>query len=545
MKNVKRAAVAASVGVLLFGCGGGGEEAGAPPFASDGAGTPPFLTGGEIVTGAPGDGAPPVPDPTILVSSAAIQAEVFDGSTGGALAGATLAFGAVTGTTDASGFFTHADYAATSRLVQKASSGGFEDLYLPTTVATGVPSVTQFKLTPRGSATSLVGTVGGSVTPADGVGGATFPANALEDSQGAVSTTPAAVRFTSINAGADSYRLSGDYRSSTGEQLEVFGAAVLENADGLQIASTVGATLRIPVGSRSATTPGAAGLYYLDPASATWVHAGTANLVATDPAAPYYEGSVTRFGQWIVGSPLASPVAVRGCVQDDTGATVANVRIVAEGISYTGLTYAYTDVNGQFVASVKPNSQLLLAGRRGAVLSNAVSVATQSADLNLGTCLTLPSSNAATVRLTWGSSPRDVDSHLLLPGGAHVYFVNKGSLSSEPFASLDVDDVSSFGPEITTIRRPKVGVYRFFLHNFSGTFNPGMTGSPTRVELNYLGRTAVFSPPAGEANNEYWHLFDIQVGADCSMTLYRYNRFRPDEPAHPAPGAAAPFCVPG
>jgi hypothetical protein len=131
-----------------------------------------------------------------------------------------------------------------------------------------------------------------------------------------------------------------------------------------------------------------------------------------------------------------------------------------------------------------------------------------------------------------------------VPGGAHVYYVNKGSLNVEPFASLDVDDVTSFGPEITTIRRPKVGIYRFYLHNFSGTFSPGMAQSPTRVELSYLGRTVAFSPPTGEGANRYWHLFDIEVGANCSMTLYRYNRFRPDEPANPNGSAAGQFCVP-
>ena len=125
-----------------------------------------------------------------------------------------------------------------------------------------------------------------------------------------------------------------------------------------------------------------------------------------------------------------------------------------------------------------------------------------------------------------------------------MFYVNKGSLAAEPFASLDVDDVSGFGPEITTIRRPKVGIYRFFLHNFSQRFDPGMTGSPTRVELNYLGRTVAFSPPAGEGTNLYWHLFDLEVGADCSMTLFRYNRFRADEPANPNAGTSAQFCVP-
>jgi hypothetical protein len=164
--------------------------------------------------------------------------------------------------------------------------------------------------------------------------------------------------------------------------------------------------------------------------------------------------------------------------------------------------------------------------------------------VSIPTCLTIPTTNAATMRLTWGSSPSDIDSHLHVPGGAHVYYVTRGSLGAEPYANLDVDDVTGFGPEVTTIRRPKIGLYRFYLHNFSQTFSPGMTGSPARVELNYAGRTVVFSPPGGEGTALYWHLFDLEIGADCSMTLYRYNRWRADEPQNPNAAGAATECTP-
>jgi len=231
-------------------------------------------------------------------------------------------------------------------------------------------------------------------------------------------------------------------------------------------------------------------------------------------------------------------------VADEAGTRVADARIVAEGINYSGLAYANTNATGDFALPVKPNSQLIVTGRRGAILTNATTVTTAATDVTLPACLTLPSTNAATVRLTWGASPSDIDSHLHVPGGVHVFYGARGSLTADPFANLDVDDVTGFGPEITTIRRPKVGLYRFYLHNFSGTFSPGMTGSPTRVEFNYAGRVVAFTPAAGEASNRYWHLFDLQIAADCSMTLYRYNRWRADEPANPNPSGTAQACVP-
>lgn len=528
--------------ILLLACGGGGGDAGSPPFASPGAGTPIFGDGSG--NGATGDGARPAADPTVVVSTAAVQGEVFDATTGAAISGATVSFGATSLTTDASGFFAESTYAATPRLVQRGSSAAHEDIFVPTTVTTGVPSITSLKLTPFGDSSAITGTAGGAVSAATGPARVTFAANALVDSVGTPSGTSVSVRLTGLEVGGDAYLLSGDYTSSTDEPLEAFGAVVLTNADNLQIDPTLPGVLRIPVSTRTGTPPNPANLYYLDPLTAKWVQDGTASLVVNDPSGAYYEGNVARFAQWMVGQPLQSPVTVQGCVQDDAGAPVANARIVAEGINYSGLGYANTDSTGQFTIPVKPNSDLLVTGRRGAVLTNALSVSSTTSNVVLAACLTLPSSNAATVRLTWGSNPRDIDSHLHVPGGAHVYYVDQGSLSAEPFASLDVDDTTSFGPEITTIRRPKVGIYRFYLHNFSRTFSPGMTQSPTRVELNYLGRTVAFSPPGGEGTSLYWHLFDIQIGADCSMTLYRYNRFRADEPANPNAAGTAQFCVP-
>jgi uncharacterized protein YfaP (DUF2135 family) len=542
MNKLKWAALPLSA-LILLACGGGGGESGTPPFQSPGSGTTTF-GGGSTGLGATGDGTRPAADPTVVVSLAAVQGQVLNSGNGAAISGAAVEFPSANLTTDATGFFEQSTYAATTRLVQKASSTGFEDIYVPTTVVTGVPSVTLLKLTPQGTSGNLTGPTGGTVVNGSGPGQVTFDANSLVDAGGAVSASGGAVRLTTLDVRSDTFMVSGDYTSSTGEALEAFGAAVLANSASLAIDAAIPASLRIPLSTRITAPPATANLYYLDTATATWVQDGTATLVSNGATGAYYEGKVSRFGQWLVGEAVASPVQIKGCVKDDAGNVVANARIVAEGISYSGLAYAQTDTNGLFSVPAKRSSQLIVTGHRGVVLTNAVSVTTTSVDATLSTCLTLPTSNAATVRLTWGASPLDLDSHLKMPGGTHVYYVDQGLLTAEPFASLDVDDVTSFGPEITTIRRPKVGIYRFYVHNFSQTFNPGMTGSPARVELNYLGRTVAFAPPAGEQSSLYWHVFDIDVAADCSMTLYRYNRFRSDEPQNPNGTATAQACVP-
>ncbi|MBX3619810.1 MAG: hypothetical protein KF891_07480 [Rhizobacter sp.] len=106
-----------------------------------------------------------------------------------------------------------------------------------------------------------------------------------------------------------------------------------------------------------------------------------------------------------------------------------------------------------------------------------------------------------------------------------------------------VDDVTSFGPEIVTIRRVAQGTYRYFLNNYSGTHSPGMTGSPVRVEVTYNGNTSVFTPGAGEGTLNNWHAFDIVVDNQCAVTLTPANTWSATEPANPnMNGGAVTYC---
>jgi uncharacterized protein YfaP (DUF2135 family) len=63
----------------------------------------------------------------------------------------------------------------------------------------------------------------------------------------------------------------------------------------------------------------------------------------------------------------------------------------------------------------------------------------------------------------------DLDSHLFVPNGDHVYFVDRGSLTAAPYAALDVDDITGFGPEVVTITRLYPGTYRYAVFNYSGS----------------------------------------------------------------------------
>ena len=532
---------------LLVACGGGGGATGTTPFGEgsgttplgSGAGNPPFGVGSAGLTG---DGPLPTADPAVVVSDDAIQGTVINSRTGIPLAGASVIFAGTTLPTGSDGAYRQQTATASSRELFETSAANYETLYAPAEVLGTVPSVGLQRLTPFGTTADVTVASGGAVTDTASSAAVTLPANAIVPAGGGAAPTIVGVRVTQIAVGTDSHLLSGDYTDDNGDPLETFGGVVLGSSTPVDVASGQTLTLNIPVSSRG-TALATANLYRFDPGTGRWAQAGTATL-----SGGVYAASVTAFGQWMVGTVITNSVTITGCVKDDTDAPAANVRIEAEGISYSGIAQATTDAQGRFSVLGRPSSRLLLSGRRGAFLTNATSADVLAASpFDIPTCLTLPSANAATMRLTWGASPSDIDSHLRTPDGSHVYYASQGLLTTAPFASLDVDDVTGFGPEVTTIRRPRVGIYRFYLHNFSQSFTPGMTGSPTRVELNYVGRTVVFSPPPGEGSALYWHMFDLYIAPNCTMTLYRYNRWRTDEPQNPNASTAtatATECVP-
>ena len=79
------------------------------------------------------------------------------------------------------------------------------------------------------------------------------------------------------------------------------------------------------------------------------------------------------------------------------------------------------------------------------------------------------------VVLTWGSTPRDLDSHMVGPDGAggkfHEYFPERNDGSD---TDLDVDDTSSYGPETITIYQEHDGTYIYAVHDYT---NKGSSSS--------------------------------------------------------------------
>jgi len=230
----------------------------------------------------------------------------------------------------------------------------------------------------------------------------------------------------------------------------------------------------------------------------------------------------------------------------DRGRRLAGARVQSEGIDYSGRSTVQTNGSGVFVVPMKRNGRATIAAEAGAMVSNTVSAGPSAVNIDgSSNCLVLTASaDSLTIRLTWGERPSDVDSHVYFANGSHVYYVNQGSLTSDPYAALDVDDTSSFGPEVITLRRMMVGTHRYTVHNYSGTSNPGLTASPVRVELNWNGTTRVFTPPAGEtASTDWWAVFDFTVAANCSVTMTPLGTWSSGSPA-PGSSGGTTYCSP-
>jgi len=113
--------------------------------------------------------------------------------------------------------------------------------------------------------------------------------------------------------------------------------------------------------------------------------------------------------------------------------------------------------------------------------------------------------------LTWNAAPRDLDTHVIIPGGCHVYYRNRRCTSGSAITNLDVDATQGYGPETTTFDNLSNGLYRYYVYIFApadGSFIP----SNGRVMIyNEQGlQRDVAVPTFGYLTNyKYWDVFTI------------------------------------
>lgn len=128
--------------------------------------------------------------------------------------------------------------------------------------------------------------------------------------------------------------------------------------------------------------------------------------------------------------------------------------------------------------------------------------------------------------LTWGATPSDLDAHFTGPlssgGRFHIYYANR-TVSGVGF--LDVDDVTSYGPETITLLNQIAGVYRYSVHDYTNrnlTSSFALSNSGAIVKV-YKGNTlrATFPVPAGQGGT-LWKVFEITDDIITPFNTFSY-----------------------
>lgn len=175
-------------------------------------------------------------------------------------------------------------------------------------------------------------------------------------------------------------------------------------------------------------------------------------------------------------------------------------------------SYAFASVAaGTYTVVAKANG--FTDGTRTGISVGGTSVSNQDLFLSASGV-----SGQVRIVLTWGSSPSDLDAHLIGPNSDgsrfHIYYAFRGSCTASPFACLDVDVTSGRGPETVTISQSRTGAYRFYVNNYSAALNGSAPSSTTlgssnaRVDVyigNALARTFGVPNNAGSL----WTVFEL------------------------------------
>ncbi len=141
--------------------------------------------------------------------------------------------------------------------------------------------------------------------------------------------------------------------------------------------------------------------------------------------------------------------------------------------------------------------------------------------------------------LTWGDTPSDLDSHLLGPTADgrerfHTFFSNSSySYDGMRYADLDLDDVTSYGPETTTIYyKNGSGIYSYYVHDYTNRdlTNNIYLGDSQAVVKVYKGLELISTHTVPQGVGTVWHVFDYDAATGEIMPVNTLsNMSSPDD----------------
>src|SRR5436309_3621886 len=358
------------------------------------------------------------------------------------------------------------------------------------------------------------GTLSGATTVAALNGVATFSALSLNAAGTGYTLTASATGLTGATSNA--FNISVGLTTVTG--------SVIDGSTGSGIQGAVAHFLRSGV-QVAQVTAGTDGLYHTTLTPGTYdVSAEATGYVGVTLYNTVVSGTTTVIEPLTLVPTSPFPGGISGSIVDArtgvgiSGATV-ELRLGMNAVSGAPLATTSSDALGQYqFSSLSANTYTVLVNATGyttAVRTGIVVGGTAVSGQNVALS-SVGSSTELRIVLTWGAQPPDIDSHLTGPtadgGRFHVYFAAPGSLTGTPWAALDIDDVTSYGPETITIVQQLSGVYRYSVHDYSdrvSTSSTALATSGARVDV-YRGSsliTSFFPPPQ---DGTLWTVFELQ-----------------------------------
>jgi hypothetical protein len=479
-----------------------------------------------------------------------VMGKIVDARTQTAVGNAKVALGQTKVATNEQGFFSVSNVPAEIDSVLDIRAEGYANNKRTVIARTGASTHLDVRLLPFAAQASFSADSGGTVE-GDGAK-ASFGVGAID----AGGTVKANLYVLHTDDERDLPAFPGDFLTDNEEKLEGFGALSLQlvddSGDEVPLNPDGEVEVEIPV---TADAPDELPLYYLDEGNARWMRQGTLSGCGDGVC----EGVVSGHSWWSLGEVMETSCA-EVCVDTISGDPAVGVSVRVQGSSYNSISYGYTRSDGCACVDVKRDAEVQVSAAFSGGMAGPEYTSTPG---NSATCgspdcerlyvsLTI-SPPVFQASLTWGESPDDLDAHLTGPcdpddGGCsdrfHVYFANEGTLDSPPWAYLDTDDVSSFGPEIMSISKCIPGTYRYSVNN--STELPGFDVSEANVFIIFPdGGVQDIDIPGGAGPDDLvWVVGELDCipsgggsKGDCDCGWQTLNQFMPNEEASYHPGA--------
>lgn len=431
-------------------------------------------------------------------------------------------------TTNDQGWFSISNVAAGSKELITFSKNGSVTTYKVTDVQVGTSSFIETAISNVGSTASLNAATGGTATTLDNSSIA-VGANSLVNSQNSTFTGNAVVSITAFDP-SDENQLNafpGEFQGTSAQNetgpIKSFGfmdvSVTDQNGQELQLlpGKTAQISISVPNSMRSnATSMGTCPLWYFNPRTGMWHEEGIGTY---NPSLGCFVGNVSHFSTW--NYDIRYPAGyVSGRVVDSNGSPIQGAEIRCWGVGWYQQRWASgetsTNTDGIFTripaeVGVVFKYQASKGGHKSAILQAGPLAQNETRDVG-DIVLDAP---LVQITLTWEQDPRDLDSHLTARLNDnttfHVYYPSssRGSLVNAPYANLDTDDTTSYGPEVTSISRLRQGTYRYSVRHYTGTGTIETSGAEVNLMIPSVGIYR-FTPPAGQPNGTLiWRIVDI------------------------------------